>query len=57
MIKLEKMHISTIENPHNFGTYWMIEISLVLCSVHMVPRDQNKFMFYVNNYINYNHFN
>ena len=31
----------------------MIEMSSVLCSAHMVPRDQNKFVFYVNNYLNW----
>ena len=50
MIELEKMRALTIENPRNLGTYWMIEISLILHSTHMVPRNQNKFVFYINNY-------
>ncbi len=39
------------KNPYNLGTYWIIEISLVLHSVYIFPRDQNKVVFYVNNYI------
>ena len=31
----------------------MIEISLVLHSAHVAPKDQNKFVFYVNNYIDW----
>lgn len=30
MIKLEKIHVLTLENFDNFGTYQMIEILLVL---------------------------
>ena len=35
----------------------MIEILSVLRSVHIVSKDQNKFVFYVNNYINWDQFN
>ena len=57
MIKLEKMHASTADNPCNLGAYQIIEISLVLQSAHVVSRDQAKVMFYINNYINCDHFN
>ena len=57
MIELEKMRASTAENPRNLGAYRIIEISLVLHSAHVVPRDQDKFVFYVNNYIDWDQFN
>ena len=52
MIKLDKICVSTIENPYNLSAYQMIEISSILRSAHVVPRDQDKFVFYINNYIN-----
>ena len=57
IIKLEKMHASTAENLCNLGAYWIIEISSVLHSAHVIPRNQDKFVFYVNNYIDWGQFN
>ena len=57
MIKLEKMRALTIEYFCNLGAYQIIKISSVLFSAHVVPKDQNKFVFYVNNYIDWNKFN
>ena len=57
MIEFEKMHISTTKNLHNLNIDQIIEISLVLYSAHVIPRDQDKFVFYVNNYIDLNQFN
>ena len=54
MIKLEKMCVLTIKNLRNLDTYWIIEISSILHSVHVVLRDQDKCVFYVNNYIDWN---
>ncbi len=51
MIELEKMRALIAKNPCNLGAHRIIEISLVLCSAHMVHKDQNKVVFYVNNYI------
>ena len=51
IIELVKMHASTAENFRNFGAHRMIEISSVLRSAHVIPKDQDKFVFYVNNYI------
>lgn len=51
MIELEKIHTSTIENSYNLNAHCIIKILLVLRSAYLVPRDQDKFMFYVNNYI------
>ena len=46
-----------MENPHNLSAYLIIEISLVLCSAYVVSTDQDKFVFYINKYINWNQFN
>ncbi len=57
MIKLEKMRVSITENSHNLGAYWIIEISSILRSAHVVPRDQDNLVFYINNYIEWDQFN
>ncbi len=57
MIELEKMCASIVENPRNLGVYRIIEISSILCSAHMIPRDQDKVIFYINNYINWDQYN
>ena len=49
MVELEKWHASTAENPRNFGAYRIIEVSSVLRSAHVVLRDQDRAVFYVNN--------
>ncbi len=53
MIELEKMCASIAENPRNLSIYQIIEISLVLHCTHLVPRNEDKVMFYVNNYIDW----
>ena len=35
----------------------MIEILLVLYNAYLIPKNQNKFVFYVNNYIDWDQFN
>ena len=57
IIELEKMRALTMENSRNLGAHWIIEISLILCSAHLIPKDQDKFMFYDNNYIDWDQFN
>ena len=52
MIDLKNMRTLNAENPRNFDAHRIIEILLILHNAHVVPRDQNKFVFYVNNYIN-----
>ena len=51
IIKLEKICTLTVKNSHNLSIYWMIEILLLLYITHIVFRDQNKFVFYIKNYI------
>ena len=52
MIELEKMGVLTAINLHNLGTHQNFEILLILHNVYIISSDQNKFMFYINNYIN-----
>lgn len=51
IIELEKMCTLTIKNFYNLSIHQIIKISLVPCSAHMVSGDQNKFVIYINNYI------
>ena len=57
IIELEKMCALITKNLYNLGIYRIIKILLVLCSTHIRSKDQNKFMVYVNNYINWDQFN
>ncbi len=57
MIELEKMRASITENPRTLGAHRIIEIFSILRSAHVVPRDQDKVVFYVNNYIDWDQFN
>ena len=57
MVELGKWYTSTAENPHNLGAHCIIEVSSVFRSVRIVPRDQDKAVFYINNYINWDKFN
>ncbi len=56
MIELEKMRTLIVKNPRNLNTHRIIEISLVLCNAHMVPRNEDMVVFYVNNYIDWDKF-
>ena len=51
IIKLKKMCALTSKNPRNLITHWIIEISSVLRNAQVISRDQDKIVFYVNNYI------
>lgn len=57
MIRFDKIHTSTCKNPCNLGAHWIIEISSVLHSTYVIPRNQDKFVFYVNNHIDWDQFN
>lgn len=57
MIELKKMHTSTVENLCNLGVYQIIEISMILCSAYVVLGDEDKVMFYINNYIDWDWLN
>lgn len=51
------MYALTVENPHNLDAYRIIEILLVPYNAHVVSKNQDKFILYVNNYINWDQFN
>ena len=51
------MRTLTVENFHNLSTHWIIEIFSILYSSHVVFRDQDKFVFYINNSIDWDQFN
>ncbi len=51
------MRASMAEHPHNLGAHRIVEISSILRSAHVVPRDQERIVFYVNNYIDWDQFN
>ena len=51
MVKLDKWYALTAENPRNFGAHRIIKISSILRSAHIVPKNQDKIVFYINNYI------
>ena len=57
MVELEMWCASTAKNPRNLSTYHIIEISSILYTAHVVPRDQKRIVFYVNNYIDWDQFN
>ncbi len=57
IVELERWRASTAEHPRNLGAYRIVEISSILRSAHVVPRDQEKNVFYVNNYIDWDQFN
>ena len=53
MIEVKKMRALTIKNSGNLNAHQIIEISLVLHITHMFPKNQDKFMFYINSYIDW----
>lgn len=46
-----------MKNLYNLSTHQVIKILSVLCNVYIAPKKQNKFLFYVNNYIGWDQFN
>lgn len=51
MIKFKKIYTLITENFYNLDTHSIIEISLVLYNTHIDLKNQDKFVFYINNYI------
>ena len=52
IIKFKKLNTLITKNPHNFGIHSMIKILLVIYNNHIISKNQDKIVFYVNNYIN-----
>ena len=57
IIEFEKMHASNAKNPYILSVHRIIKISSVPHSIYIVFRDQDEFVFSVNNNINWNQFN
>lgn len=57
MIELKMMHILTTKFFFSFSAHQIIEILSVLYSIYVIFRYQERFVFYVNNYIKQNQFN
>ena len=57
MIEFKKMCTSIAENSRNLSAHRIIEISSVIRNTHVLLRNQDKFVFYINNYIDWDHFN
>lgn len=51
------MQALTTKNLCKLRVYWIIEILLFLRSLHMVFKNQDKFVFYINNNIDSDQFN
>ena len=45
------------ENPCNLDAHCIIKVFSVLYSAHIIPKDQNRIVFYINNSINWDQFN
>lgn len=46
------MCVLIVKNPRNLDAYQIIKISLVLYNNYIILKDQEKFVFYINNFIN-----
>ena len=57
MVKLKKMCVLIAKNSRNLGACRMIEIFSILYNAHVIFRNQDKVVFYVNNYIDWDQFN
>ena len=57
MVELEKWYASITKNSYNLGTHCIVEISSILRSAYVILKDQERIVFYINNYINWDHFN
>lgn len=51
MVRFKKIYALTTKNSYNLGNYWMVEISHILHIAYIVLENYNKFVFYVNKYI------
>lgn len=47
------MCVMTMKNSCDFNAYPIIKIFLVPRNAYVVPKDQDKFVFYVNHYIDW----
>lgn len=52
MIEFEKRYTLIANNLRNLDIYQIIKIFSVLQNIYIMPRNKNKVVFYINNYIN-----
>ncbi len=57
IVELEKMRAWTAKHLRNLGAYHIVEIFSILRSVLVVPKNQEKIVFYINNYVDWDQFN
>ena len=57
MVEFEKWRASIAKNCRNLSAYQILEISLILRNAHVISRDQERIVFYVNNHIDWDQFN
>ncbi len=57
MVELKKMSALTAKHFRNLDTHRILEISSILRSAYIVLRNQERIVFYVNNYIDRDQFN
>lgn len=57
MVELEKWRFLTAKYSYNLGIYQILKILTILYNANIVTRDQNRNVFYVNNYIDWDKFN
>lgn len=53
MAELEKYLISKVENSLNLDVQWFYKLLSILQSAHVMPKNNNGNVFYVNNYIDW----
>ena len=51
------MRVLTIKYFCNLDIYCIVEIFLILHNANIIPKDQEKIVFYINNYINWDQLN
>ena len=56
MVKFEKMHAYIAKLPRNLSSYHIIKISSILHNAHIIAKGQERIVFYVNNYMNWDQF-
>lgn len=57
MVELEKWCILIAKHHCNLGIYYIVEISTILRKAYFILRDQERNVFYINKYINWDQFN
>ncbi len=57
IVEIEKMHALTAKHPRNLSAHCIVKILSILRNAFIVSRDQERIVFYINNYIDWDQFN